>query len=66
MLHIAYCKNGGNVYVTVKATHNKAQVRGRRTFQPKVINWSYLNLGKVARTHIKENITNIVLIPNQA
>ena len=37
---------------------------GINIFQPKFINWSYLNLGIVHRIHIKKNMKNNIL-PNK-
>lgn len=39
--------------------------KGKITFQPKIINWSKRYLGRVARTHIKVNITIITFNENQ-
>ena len=36
---------------------------GKKAFQPKYINWSYLYRGKEARTQIKENKKNTNFIP---
>ena len=47
----------------VKTTPNKD--KGRNTFQPKRINWSYLYLGKVPLTQIKRNKIKIIFIVNQ-
>lgn len=35
---------------------NQPKERGSITFHPKDINWSYLNLGTLARTHTKRKI----------
>lgn len=37
---------------------NQPKERGNITFHPKDINWSYLNLGTLARTHTKRKIIN--------
>lgn len=47
----------------VTTTPNKD--KGRNTFQPKRINWSYLYLGKVPLTQIKRNKIKIIFIVNQ-
>jgi len=43
--------------------NTKAKDRGKKIFQHKRINWSILNLGKLARTQIKKNKINDVLKP---
>ena len=47
----------------VTTTPNKD--KGRNTFQPKRINWSYLYLGKVPLTQMKRNKINITFKVNQ-
>jgi Holliday junction resolvase RusA-like endonuclease len=46
-----------------KTTH--AKDIGRKIFQPSRINWSYLYLGKAARTQTKRNKKQTVFNPNQ-
>ena len=41
------------------------KVNGKKTFQPNLINWSYLNLGTDALTQIKINKQNIIFKINQ-
>ena len=43
-------------------THSRES--GRKIFQPNLINWSYLNLGKVALTQRKTNNRNPTLAKN--
>lgn len=40
----------------IKITNPKDN--GKKIFQPNLISWSYLYLGKVVRTHTKENKKN--------
>ena len=47
----------------VTTTPNKD--KGRNTFQPKRISWSYLKRGNVARAHRNINRINATLIKNQ-
>src|SRR5271157_2190573 len=41
------------------------RAKGKRTFQPNFINWSYRNRGKVARTQMKKKMKKKTLIKNQ-
>jgi len=43
----------------------QAKDNGRKIFQPNLINWSYLYLGKVTRTHTKVNKKNKTFKENQ-
>ena len=47
----------------VKTTHKSD--KGRKTFQPNLISWSYLNLGRVALTHKNINKRMLTLRKNQ-
>ncbi len=40
--------------------YNQARVKGKKIFQPKRINWSYLKRGKAARTKTNKNITAVI------
>ena len=41
-------------------------VKGKKIFQPNLINWSYLYLGKAALTHINRNSINNTFNTNQS
>ena len=43
----------------------QANEKGKNIFQPSLISWSYLYLGKAARTQINPNNNKHVLVPNQ-
>ena len=45
--------------------NNTPKDKGNITFQPNHINWSYLYLGKVARTQINANKIKTTLQKNQ-
>ena len=49
--------------VAVKNTQNNES--GKKTFQPSLINWSYLKRGKVALTHKKTNKSTATFKKNQ-
>ena len=49
--------------VEVIITHNKD--RGKKTFHPSLISWSYLNLGNVALTHKNTNNSKPTFKKNQ-
>ena len=45
--------------------NNHPKEKGKNIFQPNLINWSYLYLGKAALTQIKKKRTTVVFKPNQ-
>ena len=55
-------KSKNNRKLAVRKTQNSDN--GRKIFQPNLISWSYLNLGKVALTHKKTNNNNPTFIKN--
>ena len=47
----------------VNTTQNKD--KGKKTFQPSLISWSYLYLGNVPLTHINKKRIKVILRKNQ-
>ena len=45
-------------YINTPVNRILNMANGIKIFQPKFINWSYLNLGIVQRIHIKKKIPN--------
>jgi hypothetical protein len=54
------CKLLKDIKIPLK-NKTKPNVKGKKIFQPININWSNLNLGKLALTNIKRKVTIIVL-----
>jgi ubiquitin-protein ligase len=49
----------------VSSRNIKAKIKGNNTVQQKLINWSYLILGKLALVHINVNTKAQVLTPKE-
>jgi hypothetical protein len=51
--------------ITTAVTTMLTMLKGKRTFHPNFINWSYRKRGKVARSQIKIKLKIKTLMPNQ-